>query len=378
MDAEVAKAIEVVDEMRLAANVLDHSWRMVHTTDAQVFNVGGNFALGDHILSTAFHARLEGTAVLADEVTAYTLQAVPFILGTSGGDRAAVRAVADPRFHDAIDTVEPCDPPAVWTAVMNVRPRGFGDFPLRAVVCRLSRQDGSFAGAAEVWVPNLSGEVLGLVSLAAPEYLERVARVARSQRRPSAIVFADLEASTPLARRLSTGSYFTLIRRVMREVDRLIVDNGGLVGRHVGDGLTAFFPAELAGGEAEAARKALVTARALPAAVLGAAATVSGAGEVLVNVAVHWGATVRLGTMLTAARFEVTALGDEVNEAARMEACASGGRLLCSKALIERLDDDDAAALGVDPDASYMTLGDVPGAPDKARRDAPTLAVREL
>ena len=40
----------------------------------------------------------------------------------------------------------------------------------------------------------------------------------------------------------------------------------------------------------------------------------------------------------TVARTEVTALGDEVNEAARIEACAAGSRLLASKVLIERLD----------------------------------------
>jgi class 3 adenylate cyclase len=165
---------------------------------------------------------------------------------------------------------------------------------------------------------------------------------------------------------------------VMREVDQLVIARGGVVGRHVGDGLTAYFPAELAGGEAEAARAAVRTARDLPAAVLGAAETVSGAGDVVGNTAVHWGATVRLGAMLTSARFEVTALGEEVNEAARIEACASGGRLLCSKALLERLSDEDAAALGIDASGSYQPLADVPGAPDKARRDAPTLAVREV
>ena len=45
----------------------------------------------------------------------------------------------------------------------------------------------------------------------------------------------------------------------------------------------------------------------------------------------------------------VTALGDEVNEAARIEACATGGRALASKALIERLDPGSARALGIDP-----------------------------
>ncbi len=54
----------------------------------------------------------------------------------------------------------------------------------------------------------------------------------------------------------------------------------------------------------------------------------------------------------------MTALGDEVNEAARIEACASGGRMLASKNLIERLDPHDAAALDIDPDhLTYTRLG---------------------
>lgn len=81
---------------------------------------------------------------------------------------------------------------------------------------------------------------------------------------------------------------------------------------------------------------------------------------------------------MTAARFEVTALGEEVNEAARIEACATGGRVLVSKPLLERLDDEAVAALGIDPDVSYEPLAEVADAPEKARRDAPTLAVRPI
>ena len=366
-----------MDESRLAANVLDEGWRIVHMTGAQRAVVGAELPMGLHPLSSEFQrqAALIDT-VLPEGMAEYATQFIPYGLHTMG--RETVRAIAAPRFHDAIDAAEPVPPPQVWTAAMRVRPGGMTDYSLRAVLSRIDRPDGTFAGVTELWVPNLAGEVLGLVSLAHPAHLDRLARVAKARRRPSAILFADLEASTPLARRLSTASYFTLMRRIMREVDQLVVDNGGLVGRHVGDGLTAYFPAELADGEAQAARAAVLTARALPAAVLGAAATVFGAGEIVTNVAVHWGSTVRLGAMLSPARFEVTALGEEVNEAARMEACASGGRLLCSKALVERLDDDDAAALGVEADGSYMTLADVPGAPEKARRDAPTLAVRQL
>jgi hypothetical protein len=80
-----------------------------------------------------------------------------------------------------------------------------------------------------------------------------------------------------------------------------------------------------------------------------------------------------------AGRSEVTALGDEVNEAARIEACASGGRLLASKELVERLNADDATALAIDPGrVMYTQLGDLDSATEKARRDAPAIAVCDL
>jgi hypothetical protein len=47
--------------------------------------------------------------------------------------------------------------------------------------------------------------------------------------------------------------------------------------------------------------------------------------------------------------------------------------------LIERLAEDDAAALGIDLSAvRYTMLGDLPTATEKARRDAPAIAVCEL
>jgi len=75
----------------------------------------------------------------------------------------------------------------------------------------------------------------------------------------------------------------------------------------------------------------------------------------------------------------VTALGDDVNNAARIEACATGGRILASKELIERLDPVDAAALGIDlSGVSYTQLADLDTVTDKARRDAPAIAVCDL
>jgi hypothetical protein len=100
---------------------------------------------------------------------------------------------------------------------------------------------------------------------------------------------------------------------------------------------------------------------------------------VTVRAGLHWGATLHIGSIVTPGRTEVTALGDEVNEAARIEACATGGRLLASKNLIERLDIDDAAALGIDPNhLTYIQLADLDTATEKARRDAPAIPVCDL
>ena len=86
-----------------------------------------------------------------------------------------------------------------------------------------------------------------------------------------------------------------------------------------------------------------------------------------------------MGQVTTSGRAEINALGDEVNETARIEACATGGRVLGSKDLLERLDEQDASALNLAPARlSYTTLGDLPGATEKARRDAPSIAVSEL
>jgi hypothetical protein len=64
-----------------------------------------------------------------------------------------------------------------------------------------------------------------------------------------------------------------------------------------------------------------------------------------------------------------------MNEGARIEACASGGRMLASKSLIERVAPDDAAALGIDPDrVSYVPLAwdsrFAAQAPARSRREA--------
>ncbi len=204
--------------------------------------------------------------------------------------------------------------------------------------------------------------------------------MAKAARRPAAVLFADLEGSTPLSRRLSTASYFSLARRLVRTADRCVIAAGGLVGRHVGDGVVAFFLAETSGSESTAARACITAMRDLRATIGDVAfASDLDPDALTLRFGLHWGSTLYVGAITTSGRSEVTALGDEVNEAARIEACATGGRTLASKSLVERLNEDDAAALGIEPDQiGYSILGELPTASEKARRDAPAIAVCDL
>jgi class 3 adenylate cyclase len=142
----------------------------------------------------------------------------------------------------------------------------------------------------------------------------------------------------------------------------------------------AFFLAESAGSESAAARSCISAARALRGAIGDVALRSELQPEdVVMRFGLHWGSTLYVGNITTAGRGEVTALGDEVNEAARIETCASGGRTLASKELIERLEPEDAAALGLDPNhVTYTALGDLDTATEKARRDAPAIAVCDV
>jgi class 3 adenylate cyclase len=167
----------------------------------------------------------------------------------------------------------------------------------------------------------------------------------------------------------------------VRAADRYVIDAGGIVGRHVGDGVVAFFLAESLGTESAAARPCIEAARSLRDAVTDVARR-SGleSEDVGLGFGLPWGSTLYVGSISTAGRNEeVTALGEEINEGARIEACAGGRRALASKALVERPDGADAVALGRDPDRlSYTLVGDLTTATDKAPRDAPSIAVCDV
>ena len=110
---------------------------------------------------------------------------------------------------------------------------------------------------------------------------------------------ADLESSSPLARRLSTAQFFAFGRRLVRAADQCVIDQGGIVGRHAGDGTVAFFLEETGGSESAAARSCIAASRALRAA-LGGVAVRSEVPETDVSLrfGLHWVGTLYVGRIL--------------------------------------------------------------------------------
>lgn len=367
--------------------VVDDQWRDVYATDEVRLTLGGGGEMAQWPIGhTSFSPEWVSIARtwLSARFSTPTLESFfagqgPYMLSDIAGGRDALRSIVDPQFGDMLDAMVAADPAAgvFWMNIPAVR----GLTAVPAVVGRIRDKTGQLVGSAMILKPSVGMSTIGVMTADGDHrHFDRMQRVSAPARRPAAILFADLEGSTQLARTLSTAGYFALGRRLVRAADLCVVEAGGMVGRHVGDGVVAFFLAETAGSESAAAAACISAARALREAIDEVAvASALSPDDVVLRFGLHWGSTLYVGNIITAGRTEVTALGDEVNEAARIEACATGGRALASKSLLERLNPTDAAQLGLDPDrATYTTLADLATATDKARRDAPAIAVYDI
>ena len=385
-DPTLAAIARVLNDGGHWASIVDRNWRNLYMTDALRLSYGGllelaPFPVGAHIYSPeSVTAQLAGRGRnVTLEMSRERFEALgPYMLAAAEGGREELRELVDPRVRDLVDQLSPAD--LVDALSLVVSGRYIASMPVDTPIALIPvrDRDGQPVGIVMLSKPAASMAVLATMAGGGDlRHFERMQQVAKPGRRPAAILFADLESSSPLARRLSTASYFALGRRMTRAADRCVIDAGGLVGRHVGDGIVAFFLAESADSESAAARSCIQAARNIREAMADVAARSDLAPEDLVmRFGLHWGATLYVGQIATSGRTEVTALGDEVNAGARIEACATGGRALASKDLLERLDPEDAAALELDPvGITYTPLAELPSATEKARRDAPAIAV---
>ena len=280
--------------------IVDSGWNLRFVTDEQRLSLAADvemipIVIGEHLFGPemtemSVHWRT-GPTQSSKTWSGFFANVGGWVLADAAGGKDELRSVLHPSFAELVD--EP-SPSRADTNVTTGTSSAAGTSDREAILLQKSSRirdaDGGLRGTAMTFKPAVGMNVLGTMALERDlGHVSRMRSVASARRRPAAILFADLEGSSALSRTLSTSSYFAAGRRIVRATDRCVVDAGGLVGRHVGDGVVA------------------------------------------------------------------------------------SGRF------VERLHPSDAAALGLDIDRlGYTRLSELTTATDKARRDAPAIAVCEV
>jgi len=135
-----------------------------------------------------------------------------------------------------------------------------------------------------------------------------------------AVLFADLRGFTRLAERKLPYDVVFILNRYFEAVGGAITDAGGIVNQFTGDGVMALFGVD-GGGPAEGSRQAVRAAAAMVARVheLSRALADDLDTALRLGIGIHTGPTV-VGQMGYASTTYLTAVGDTVHVAARLEA----------------------------------------------------------
>ncbi len=152
-----------------------------------------------------------------------------------------------------------------------------------------------------------------------------------AQRRQVTVLFADMAGFTPLAEKLGEEKTYLVMQRVHRELSEAVHEHDGTVQVMTGDGVMALFGAPVAIEDAplRACRAALDIQSRM--ASLGEEIEAEHGARPAFRVGLHSGPLV-IGALGDGRKMEVTALGDTVNLASRIESEADSGAVLMSEA----------------------------------------------
>jgi|SRR5579864_6892174 len=162
-------------------------------------------------------------------------------------------------------------------------------------------------------------------------------------------LFADVRGSTLMAEQLGPTRLHEAMDRFYRTGVETLVKGGAILDRFMGDQVVGYFVPGFAGPEY--ARRAIETGLA----ILRATGNVGAAPWIPVGAGVHKGSAF-IGTVGgTEGLYELTAIGEDVNIAARLAASAGSGELLCTEVAY------GAAGLDLPGDIRHLTLKGVTG-----------------
>lgn len=151
------------------------------------------------------------------------------------------------------------------------------------------------------------------------------------------MLFADLRAFTRLAEHRLPYDVVFLLNRYFRSMGTAIESNGGQLDKFIGDGVMAIFG--LDGEPVRACRQALEAARRMAVALDDLNEALSGDLDqpLRIGIGLHAGPSI-VGEMGYRGATQLTAIGDTVNTASRLEALTKefGAGLVVSQELLDR------------------------------------------
>jgi class 3 adenylate cyclase/PAS domain-containing protein len=381
-DRELAHWARLIEELRWAGFLLDPDYRLAWMSSEIERFLGSppeeELGCGLHVIE-AFTREPWRRIATPESRIRFWQDLAPFVVGGIDG-------LNDESISESLRALlEKTDPRPltrpVSTSIDYVEPGSENDLPVSRVdilVTPLFDAQGDPIGVLGLCYMGVRPGLVSLLARGDEAMYERMAMLVEPRSHQAAVLFCDLHGSTELARTLPTSEYFRLIRHLWTEIDALVAREKGIIGKHAGDGASAFFLEDHLGSESNAAQAAARTARGIherSEEIFGELLDSS----CLMRIGIHWGNSLYIGQLVPGGRLDITALGDPVNECARIQECAEPHQTLASKTLIEQLSPNDAAALGLDPEkVRYRLLSDFPSATDKTRAVAGAISVAPL
>lgn len=383
-DKRLAEWARRIESLSWSGLVIDREFRLIYVSrelrDFLDNPSDDEVGIGRHIIE-AFAQDAWLRVVSPESQLEVFMQIAPYAIGDLERRGKDARAILPEQFLPLLDQVVRCEIPEVDSFSFDyMDPRAELDLPsyrVDSLLIKLEDDDG-LAGGVIISFMGVRPNLITLLARGNQEMYERMAHLIEPGPRQAAILFCDLRGSGRVSRQMPSASYFRLIRRLWRNIDTVVAEEKGIVGKHAGDGASAFFLVDDLGSNSAAAAAAVRAARRIHELSGDIFSEVVGSA-CLMKIGLHWGGALYMGQLVPGGRLDVTALGDEVNETARIEECADAGQTLASKQLLEQLTQDAAAEVGIDIDKlSYQTLAERADLPEKTIRDLGSIAVTPL
>jgi adenylate cyclase len=143
---------------------------------------------------------------------------------------------------------------------------------------------------------------------------------------PMSMLFIDVRGSTALSETMTPTEFSRLINRFYNKTTRIIVEHDGLVEKLAGDSVAAFWGAGFAGPDY--VKRTIHVAQALAKAMA--------RERIPAGLGVHSGIAYFGAMGSSDGLMDITAIGDEVNTAARLASQAAAGEIIVSEQALQQ------------------------------------------